>query len=247
MSKDKDENLLDDLLASVIGEERTQSRRSPSTPLQGDTEGAQEVFIPVEDREKRPFLYELPLNTLFIAEGTFAASYDMRKEHVMRMTLTDVVFFPYDTATRFEALPALGVIQEVNVVRKRDNTQFLKEGERIRFICKVEPYRSISGSGAGRRGLKLFVDTPVEKQVLDIERRVRSINTLWETLSEDDLTTRMGSIKKAMGRLTSVSVEYMFIPTITKGELEGRLEAAKRELKSIQNRPQAGSVRGSEE
>ena len=236
MPKDIDDNLLDDLLASVIGEEKAKSRRSPSTPLQGEPEGAQEVFIPVEDREKRPFLYELPLDTLFIAEGTFAASYDMKKEHVVRMTLIDVVFFDYRTDVRFEALPALGVIQEVNVVRKRDNTQFLKEGERVRFICRVEPYRSISGSGAGRRGLKLFIDTPVEKQVLDIERRVRSINTLWETLSEEDVTTRMGSISKAMARLTSVSTGYMFIPTITQRELDDRLGAAKSELGAIKAR-----------
>ena len=241
MTKDTDDFLLDDLLASVIGEDKARQGRSVQTPHRGAQRSGE---VPGRKSSSLlrtgscPFLYELPLDTLFIAEGNFAASYEMRKEHVVRMTLTDVVFFPYDTTTRFEALPALGMIQEVNVVRKRDNTEFLKEGERIRFICKVEPYRSISGSGAGRRGLKLFVDTPVEKQVLEIERRVRAINTLWETLSEDDLTTRMGSIQKAMARLTSVSVGYNFIPTITKAELDGRLGAAKRELKSIQNRPQ---------
>lgn len=152
------------------------------------------------------------------------------------MTLTDVVFFDYRTDVRFDQLPALGMIQEVNVVRKRDNTQFLKEGERIRFICKVDPYRSISGSGAGRRGLKLFVDTPVEKQVLDIERRIRSLNTLWETLDEVDLAKRLPSIQKAMARLMSVSAGYMFIPLITQKELDDRLGAAKSELSAIKAR-----------
>lgn len=224
-----DDNLIDELLESIRDDVKKEKRESKR-------QQPQEVFIPVEDRTKRPFLYELPLDTLFIAEGTFAASYDMRKEHVVRMTLTDVVFFDYRTDVRFDQLPALGMIQEVNVVRKRDNTQFLKEGERIRFICKVDPYRSISGSGAGRRGLKLFVDTPVEKQVLDIERRIRSLNTLWETLDEVDLAKRLPSIQKAMARLMSVSAGYMFIPLITQKELDDRLGAAKSELSAIKAR-----------
>ena len=131
---------LDDLLSSVLedtGEKKSRLSKDKEKQIWKEAVAEeQDPFVPVEDRGKRDLIYSLNTRDLYICEATIAKCYEMRNKDIVRITLTDVVMRTYDTSVPFAELPALGLIQEVNAVRKRQGLEYqnLTEGTRQVFI-----------------------------------------------------------------------------------------------------------------
>tara|TARA_R110002012_G_scaffold64052_3_gene168499 strand:+ start:2927 stop:3553 length:627 start_codon:yes stop_codon:yes gene_type:complete len=177
------------------------------------------------DLGNKDVLYDLPLDELFVVEGTSSKIYDLRDKsgnrihNATRFALEDVFIYEYDTSKRFDREALVGHCGHVNIFRKSDNINFerLLPGETSIWIGKVFEYNDSKGRGM-RRSLKLFVDSNISGTIKKIEARMRALSNEWETTSDPDKEIRLQGTEKRLDRFVNVLENYHFIPWISKPE-----------------------------
>lgn len=188
--------------------------------------------------EGRESLWELDPEKIYIVEGINSGLYSTIKDTNQRFALANVVIKEYDTSIRYEELPAVAFADHINAIRKKDGLEYvnLTEGKESIWIGKPEDYESVREPGVVRRSMKLFRDVDVRDELRVVEKRIRAINSLYESIKPEEVIVRLNKTTKLIDRLIEVSREFMFVPWITKTELEDRINRCQREIGVIQKR-----------
>ena len=174
----------------------------------------------------RETLWELKDDELYIVEGINSGTYECYREDLIRFALKDVVIRPYRTDIAFDNIPAVAFAQHINAIRKRDGLENVRmdEGVQTFWLGKKQTYNSINSPGVERVSMKLFRDIDVRRELREIERRIRTLASAWESVSLEEKNARIARTLKLVSRLREIVVSYQFIPWFSVPELKDRLE-----------------------
>lgn len=132
----------------------------------------------------------------------------------------------YDTSVRYEDLPVIARADHLFFTRKSAGLEHanLAAGKRQTWIGKIEKY---DWHDVDRRTFKVFRDTDILKEINNIERRLRNVRGAWAFIQSEEQSSRVRKTMQLISRMTNVSNEFMFIPHISKQELDKRLADAR--------------------
>jgi ATP-dependent Lon protease len=164
--------------------------------------------------EGRELFLTLDPDELYLIEGTFATSYDSKRETELRYTFTDVIVRPYDLTTKFSELPVLGVISHINTIREKRGMDYssLRKGEQFVFIGKVINYQTIAHAGINRQTFKIYRDGNPSKTLRDVCKRLRQIMIHMKTYTREEATKYHQTTIKNLDRAEDCLNNYMYIP-----------------------------------
>jgi hypothetical protein len=154
------------------------------------------------------------------------------KENVSRYALSEVLIKPYDVSKQYAELPVIAWCQHCNTIRKDDNMEYTDwvAGKRQYLIGKVEEYTT---KGVERRSIKVYRDSNLPKELQTIEKRLRSLNNAWTSISDDDKRIRMNKTLQLIDRASRMVETYMFVPFVPKPLLLARVQKCQVELKRL--------------
>ena len=174
----------------------------------------------------RESLWELEDDALYIVEGINSGTYDCYRDDLIRCALKDVIIRPYRTDIAYDNIPCVAHAPHINAIRKREGLEHtkMKEGVTTYWLGKKQTYESINSPGIERVSMKLFRDIDVRRELREIERRIRTLATAWESVSIEERTTRLRKTLILISRLKEIVLTYQFIPWFSITELKDRLE-----------------------
>ena len=186
----------------------------------------------------RESLWQLDENKIYIVEGINSGLYSTINEDLQRFALANVVIREYDKSRRLEELPAVAFADHINAIRKSQGLEYanLTEGKHSIWIGRTEDYQSAREPGVMRRSMKLFRDVDVRYELRVVEKRIRAINSLYESIKPEEVIVRLNKTRKLIDRLVKVSKEFMWVPHINQQELDERISACQQKLSVIQGR-----------
>ena len=189
-----------------------------------------------EVNDGREDLLELDEDKLYLVEGTFCGFSSTNRDHVSRLTLSQVFIRPYDTSNRVSDLPVIAVADHLNSIRKNSGLEHsnLREGSRCWFIGQPYSYTSVRNPGILRHSLKLFRGIEFNKELTKVEKRLRNCVSSWGSTDPNTVEQHLQGTLKLIERLVShLTEDKHFIPWITKEEATERTVAAMNETKRL--------------
>ena len=174
----------------------------------------------------RELLFDLEVGKRYLIEATLVAKYDTHKDSNIRLTFEEVIVKPYTTDQRYEEIPMVAMATHLNTVRKKQGLEHvrLEEGQRHVWVGQLEVYSSSRYPGVERRSFKVMRDVGAHSEIKAIEKRIRNVWSLWESLKIEEIKLRQQKTRKMLSRMTNISTEFFFVPHITKAELDQRIE-----------------------
>ena len=185
-----------------------------------------------ELNQGRESLWELELDTLYLVEGNASGVFSTMKDNVSRYALSEVLIKPYDVSKQYAELPVVAWCQHTNCIRKDDNMEYSQwdNGRRQYLIGKVEEYTT---KGVERRSIKVFRDSNLPKELQTIEKRIRSLNNAWTSITDDEKHIRMRKTLSLIERASTMVETYMFVPFVPKPVLLARVQKCQVEMKRL--------------
>jgi hypothetical protein len=195
--------------------------------------------------EGRSSLFDLTPGDLFFVEGILVAEYETHKDSNIRLTFENVLVRPYRHDEEYEQLPVCAFSSHVNSVRKRDGLahQKLKVGERSVMIGMLQQYTSRKWPGLERRSFKLFRDPMINKDLNEVENRIRRIDATLESIAESELPVRINKTEKMVRRVEDIVTSFKWIPHITESEVKQRLSNCQMKLIKLNRKVDLMSVK----
>nr|BDD45406.1 hypothetical protein 18 [bacterium] len=198
--------------------------------------GQQVAALEQEINQDRADLFDLDIKPTYIVSGLFAEEHKTNSDRNTRITITEVTIYPYDVNTKLEDLPVIGRAGHLNLIRTKENMEYvkLKPGLRTYWLGNIQHYNY---KGIPRITFKSQRSCNIKDEIELIEKRLRNLNSLYESLSEDDIATRVNKTSKLLLRIKDIIETFQFIPYITKDELVERATKCIQEQAMITQRP----------
>jgi hypothetical protein len=175
----------------------------------------------------RETLFNLDEDLLYIVEGEYVEQHQTSKDHVVRLTLQNVLVREYDTNKHTEDCSVVAFADHLHTIRKRDGLENLKltPGKRYTFVGKTNDYTTAKNPGVLRRTMKLFRDVRIDRELSKVRARLRNNITLLDALSPEVLSQQLNKTEKLALRVRDfVREDKLFVPHLTKEEIKESLD-----------------------
>ena len=189
--------------------------------------------------KNRESLWSLDQDTLYIVEGvpskgkkydgTISAVYETRNDREIRFAIKDVLVRRYDKNVALDASPVVAIADHLNCIRPKRNTERMRlDGdERLFFIGKPKVYYT-EKMPDGAITMNLYADINIAERVIDLHKRIRLLNTEWNTTNPREVPIRVNKTQKLIEDLERYIADYFYVPWYDLKQTKEHLSVIKR-------------------